>query len=353
MEIKIPKRKPGGQSKEAKEKYEEEVAAFVAFLKKTDKEIGFPISTRGWGYIFEGKGTVTKKQIDEINWVMNMLRKEGLIPAGFIEKDVGRVFFNRDRYVDYPTPEEYLADQLKWIKEKFHKTYECISFWEHQDYYIQMVVEKIDLRTLFLPTAKKYHIPIANAKGWEDISMREDMASWFKYWEIMGKKLVLLYCGDLDIAGYRMTHGGGGDEQKKLLKDLVKITDWDPKNLIVDRFGLNKDFIDSAGLPWVNNLESSKGKLPEIDPKTGRYKDPFVYEYIDYVEGERKCEANVLVIRPELAGPLAEAAIQKYLGPNPFPAYEAEIKEGQDELTELMGELDVHASVDEWLEQLE
>ncbi len=339
MEIKIPKRKPGKQSKEKDEKYLEEANAFANYLKQLQSTIGFKISSRGWGYILEGNGLITKAQIDDAQWAINNLRKEGILPIDFTAVDVTRGFYNREK-PEFPTPSEHLTNWLEMIKT-CEEDYKC-SFWEFQPCYIQMIVEKIDLRTLFLPTVEKYHIPIANAKGWEDISMRVDMARWFGYWESAGKTPILLYCGDLDITGYRMTEE---DEQRKLLRDIMRGTGWDPKNLIVDRFGLNRDFIESAGLTWIDNLLSSKGKEPD-------YNNPFVKRYIAEI-GKRKCEANALVVRPDLAEQLVEDAIQKYLGSDPFPDYDATIKRGQDEVVELKEILNVDSSIDEWLEQLE
>lgn len=351
MDIKIPKRKPGGHGPKVEEKYRKEAIAFVDYMKQLQTEIElkfgdeFKISARGWGYIFEGKGLITKPQIDDVQWAITRLRKEGFLPLDFTARDEARAFHNREE-PEFPTPDQRLTSWLKALKG-CQEEYECISFWEYQPCYIQMIVEKIDLRTLFLPTIKKYHIPIANARGWEDISMRADMAKHFKQWEEKGKKLVLLYCGDLDLGGYMMTEETEKkNEQIKLLEALKLGTGWDPKNLKVDRFGLNRDFVESAGLTWIDNMLSSKGKEPDYD-------SPVVKRYIAYVGGKRKCEANALVVRPDLAEQLVEDAVQKYLGKNPFPAYDAAIEEGRDEVVMMMDNLGVQSSIDDWLAQLE
>ena len=47
-----------------------------------------------------------------------------------------------------------------------------MSFWNFQEVYIQVVVEKIDLKTLFGPVCADYHVPIMNSRGWSDLNLR-------------------------------------------------------------------------------------------------------------------------------------------------------------------------------------
>ena len=87
---------------------------------------------------------------------------------------------------------------------------------------------------------------------------------------------------------------------RKNLADLsigVKKTygvDWTPAKLV----GLNADFIDPHGLTWIDNLETSSGKrLDDAD-----HPDHFKAHVQDYIKkfGVRKCEANGLVVEPEI-----------------------------------------------------
>ena len=48
--------------------------------------------------------------------------------------------------------------------------YTPFSFWDDKDFYIEMVVEKIDLVNLFMPVCAKFRIPIKNNVGWNDIN---------------------------------------------------------------------------------------------------------------------------------------------------------------------------------------
>lgn len=337
MDIKIPRRKKGEHGKKVEEKYQEEVTAFVDYLKQIESTLTFKVSSRGWCYLLENQNLINKSEFAWAECKINECRKKGILPIYFVAEDEARLFDNLESDY-YSTPSEFLASRLDHLRH-CEQYYGGISFWESQSYYIQLVVEKIDLRTLFQNVTAKYHIPIANARGWSDISMRARMADRFKYWERKDKCPVLLYCGDHDPAGLKIS-----DALRKNLEDIEGGTYWSPENLIIDRFGLNYDFIIKANLTWIDNLLSAKGKLPN-------YKNSYIQWYIANF-GERKLEANALVVRPDLAEQLIEDAIQKYLGSNPFSSYNDAIKEGQDEVVELMDNLDVDSSIDDWLEQL-
>ena len=91
-------------------------------------------------------------------------------------------------------------------------------------------------------------------------------------------------------------------------KELQKATGWNPKNLIFDRFGLNLDFIKKQNLTWIDNLLSGSGKKPN-------YSKPYIKKWIkDY--GERKVEANALVVNYTISQFLCITAIEKYLRRN-------------------------------------
>jgi hypothetical protein len=52
--------------------------------------------------------------------------------------------------------------------ENGHKYYTPFGFWDHQEFYIELVVEKIDLKSLFKPIAHRYNSPITNIGGRQD-----------------------------------------------------------------------------------------------------------------------------------------------------------------------------------------
>lgn len=285
-------------SRGANRQYELEL--FAQQLMKIDEETGFKVSSRGWCYQLEGYGVITKGQFNRVNNLINECRKDGLLPIDFVAEESARKFTG----VTNPswlqeTPEEALKS---WIQATIDASEHYIpDYWDGEQYYIQMLVEKVDLVTLFKPVCKEYHIPIATSKGWSSILQRAEMANRFKKMEENGNIPVLLYAGDHDPFGLAIS-----DFLKKNLWDICKGTRWAPKNLIIDRFGINYKFIMKNNLTWIDNLETGSGKGPDL-------LNPIVKNYVGQF-GERKVEANAIVTNPAAGRDLCRNAILKYLG---------------------------------------
>jgi hypothetical protein len=45
------------------------------------------------------------------------------------------------------------------------KYYDPWTFWDDREYYVEMLVEKIDLKTLFQPVCEEFYLPLTNARG--------------------------------------------------------------------------------------------------------------------------------------------------------------------------------------------
>jgi len=290
-------------------------------LKRLQRQIGFRISARGWCYIMEQNGLINKDQFDLVNNAINNCRKKGYLPVDFTAEESARQF----KGVEEPTTEPpgvWLRDYLNYIF-RCENTY-IPEWWADEEYYIQMVVEKVDLVTLFRPICEKFHIPIANAKGWSSISQRAEYARRFKEAEANGLKCVLLYCGDHDPDGLRI-----GEFLRKNLADIKDITwndgedGYDPVDLEIDRFGLNHSFIATNGLTWIDNLITGSGKNL-ASPTHPNYDMEYVQEYLKRY-GARKCEANAIVQNPKAGQDLCLQAIEKYLGTNAEARFQVKI----------------------------
>jgi hypothetical protein len=305
-----------------------DLTAFSDFIKELSDEIGFRISSRGWSYILEQKRFINKDQFDKATNAINACRKKGLLPIDFTAEESARDFSGVeepdnahiiDRFGDYLRTSLNAADLY------------TPDWWEGEDYYIQMVVEKIDLVTLFQPVCEDYHIPIANSKGWSSMLQRAEYARRFSEAEANGLECVLLYCGDHDPDGLRIS-----EFIRKNLLDLKNIewedgtSGYDPKDLIIDRFGLNYDFIQEHGFAWIDNLITGSGKNL-ADPGHKNHKMPYVQQYLREV-GERKCEANAIVVLPDVAQELVASAIESYLGESAIYRFEAKRDKVEEEL---------------------
>ena len=290
----------------------EGLRVFAEQLTTISERVGFRVSARGWCYILEQPpySLITKAQFDLVENAINKCRRKGILPIDFTSDEEGRKFSG----VETPNTNTPIEDMREWLDGALKaEEYYTPNWWDGEEYYIQMVVEKIDLKTLFEPVCREYHIPIATAKGWSSMLMRAIYAKRFKRAESRGLKCVLLYCGDHDPDGLRIS-----DFIMKNLRDLKDINwksgeeGYDPSDLIIDRFGLNYDFIIKNKLSWIENLITGSGKNL-ADPSHKNFHMPYVQDYLKKI-GERKCEATSLVTNPTAGRELCKETIERYLG---------------------------------------
>ena len=282
----------------------------------------FVVGSRGWLYILETAGIITKGEFGKAEKLIGNCRKGGELPMWVVAQDEARKITGQED-LDPDDPDL----QVQGIIREIHgwvDWYTPFSFWDDMPIFIAMVVEKLDLKSLFEPICKKYHVPLANAKGWSDINLRYNLMRLFKKHEEEGRQCILLYCGDHDPAGLVIS-----DTLRKNFEDLERAADWNPDNLVIDRFGLNYDFIEEQGLTWIDNLETSSGKCLD-DPDHKDHKRPYVQDYLlEY--GVRKVEANALVTRPEAGRQLCEDTILRHIHE---AIGEAEVLEEYEEMLE-------------------
>jgi len=209
-----------------------------------------------------------------------------------------------------------------------------------------MVVEKIDLKSLFIPVCEEHHIPIATSKGWSSMLQRAEYARRFKEAEDKGLRCVLLYCGDHDPDGLRIS-----EFLRSNLVDLKNIVwedgveGYDPTDLTIDRFGLNYDFIIANNLSWINNLITGSGKNLASPSHPNHYMS-YVQDYLTQI-GERKCEANALVVAPVQARLLCRQEIERYLGQDAVQRFKNRWLDISKEMGKLREGTGVKASVKE------
>jgi hypothetical protein len=246
-------------------------------------------------------------------------------PEYICAEDQTRSIENKDYSPDNPEPQEYLKSAIESVSY-YCNSYNPLDFWENQKYQLFLGVEKIDLKGLFAPICRKYHIPYVNFKGWADINSRVNLIQQFKESEECDRIPVLLYCGDFDPAGLNIsTH------LRKNFNDLSEATKWQSDNLIIDRFGLNFDFIETHNLLWIDNLTSGSGK--DLTKSKEQYIKDYIVNY-----GVRKCESNVLITIPTIARQLFETTVNKYVTADSVTDYEARLKEARSEIKKLYEE---------------
>lgn len=310
------------------------MAEFANYMIDLSNQIGFKISSRGWCYIMEGKRIINKNQFDKIEKWINTARKRGFLPIDFVAEDSSRMFHG----VEEMNVRSYDAHIKRWIEAMYDiPFYYDPNWWEGEEYYIQMIVEKVDLITLSQPVLEQYHIPIANAKGWSSMLQRATYAKRFLKAEEKGMKCVLLYFGDHDPDGLRIADNIRGN-----LIDLRDVmwsngeAGYDPSNLKIDRIGLTYDFIKKNKLTWIDNLITGSGK--DLASRSHRnYNLPYLQNYLKTI-GIRKCEANACVTIPKKVRKFIDKKIQKYLGADAIERFKAKKEKAEQEIDDLMEE---------------
>jgi hypothetical protein len=313
--IVIPRRGKGRPSAAGAAAYREQVEAFCAGILEIRGTLDFEISARGWCYILEEHGA-TKADFPTIEKLFVDLRKSGDLPLDICAEDEARAADHIEN-VTGEDPEEFVEGWIEYVRDSACDNYHPISIWEDSENYVEMWVEKIDLKSLFSDICKRYTIPLINIRGRTCLNSRAGTMQRFLQRARRGKQCVLLYCGDHDPSGLQIS-----DDIHSDMESMTGATGYSPVGLIIDRFGLNADFIDRE-IPqsWTDNLITSSGE-DLADPGHNDHDKPYVQNYIRQF-GVRKVEANALVVRPEAGRQLCLDAIRRYIPDDLLSDFEA------------------------------
>lgn len=325
----------------------EEIRRFATALKVLDDyrrkdDPGFKISARGWAYDLEPYG-LRKGEFDRLERMINLMRKRGFLPLDFTAQDPGR----RWEGIEIPTsdtPVEWMAGFLRAARNAWDTF--TPDWWDGEEFYIQVLVEKIDLKTLFSPICRRFHIPISTSKGWGDINQRAEMIGRFQAAEEKGLKCVLLYCGDFDPFGVKIS-----ETLWKNLEDLSGATGWHPPANLVNRFGLNLGFIARNNLSWILNLETGSGK-DLADPSHPQNHLPEIQKWLNTI-GDQKVEANAIVREPEAGRRLLLTNLVRYLGDDALERFRAKTAKIREEIESFDEDVGIFERIDEALDLIE
>jgi hypothetical protein len=302
--LELPKRRRGHQSAQAEAGYQMQIAQFCALIRQIASTMDFKVGSRGWCYILERHG-LRKGDFDTGEKLISTCRKSGALPLDICAEDVSRKTLCLED-LDTNDVRNEAQSWFDYLRKRAHKNYTPFSFWRDQNAYLEIGVEKIDLLNLFEPVCAQFHVPLTNLKGWSDLNRRAEIMRRFAYWEAQNKKIVFLVFTDHDPGGLHIA-----EKLRKNFEDLSQAVGWRPDNLLIIRFGIDADFIDRHRLTWIDNLETSSG-LQLDDTDHADHDKAYVRDYIAKF-GVRKCEANALVVVPELGRGLCRRAILRFV----------------------------------------
>jgi hypothetical protein len=239
----LPRRARGRPSPHAEGAYRKQRQAFCALIEKIRSTMDFAVGVRGWCYILEGRGHITKGEFDACENFITGCRKGGDLPLDICAEDDSRQTIGLQDGLDDSNPRAHAQGWIDHLRNDMPDSYTPFGFWDDQKVYVEVAVEKLDLRNLFESVCAEFHVGIANLKGWSDINARAVMMKRFAAYERAGRQCVLLLCNDHDPGGLLIS-----ESMRSNLDDLSAAVGWSPDNLIIERFGLNADFIEANNL---------------------------------------------------------------------------------------------------------
>ncbi len=208
----LPRLGRGNWGAARRRQFELEMKPVISWMEAYISKIGFAPVARSWLYAFESVGLIGKGDFDAIGTWMTKCRKwiksdgsGALIPWHFVGDDESRRMTGWDRYDEECTSCEYMNRRLRDCLASV-SDYSPASYWKHQQYFPILWTEKRDLIKLFqkeLPGAVKRFA----SKGQTNIGSRVNVIEECIAAEECGLLPVILYCGDHDPSGIKISDG--------------------------------------------------------------------------------------------------------------------------------------------------
>ena len=242
-----------------------------------------PITLRQLYYQLVSRNIITNDPQSYNNFKTRMAKAREL---GLIEYDI---FEDRSRHTIVPSALSRHTDVESYVRSRVERSLAAptLDVWEDQPYYVEVWIEKDALVRLFSEVAEKKQVPLFPSRGFTSLTKIEEARSRFREKIEQGKKVVLLYAGDLDPSGWGIYEN-----------ICNKFRDED--GIELKRFALNPD--------QTNGLEP----MP-IKCKDTRY-EAFLKKHPD-IEGAYELDA----VDPDELQRLTEEAIDDYFDPTLLP----------------------------------
>ena len=267
---------------------------------------------RSWCYTFEMAGYITKDDFKNFSNQLTNWRKWGFIPLEMASEDDDRSVRNSslELFDDEHDIDAVIKAGITRMLSAGAPYVHPFAAWENQDRVIVVGCEKSDVAELLMRGVPDY-IPWFATGGQPDMHTRAQILKLFNDVIEAGKDPVLLYIGDHDPHGFKISGGMMGDtlvggirnnkfEEIGLVENLREVEEAADCVGVVDeiefiRLGIDLDWCQDNGITPVNNLITGNGK----DLAKGKL--DYVVEHYIRQFGTVKAECNALFAVPEAA----------------------------------------------------
>ncbi len=157
-----------------------------------------PITLRQLYYQLVSRNIITNAPRSYDNFKNHMANAR---ETGLIEYDI---FEDRSRHTIVPSALSRYTDVESYVRKCVERslTTPTLDIWEDQPYHVEVWIEKDALVTLFSMVARKKQVPLFPSRGFTSLTKIEEARKRFREKIEQGKKVVLLYAGDLDPSGW-------------------------------------------------------------------------------------------------------------------------------------------------------
>lgn len=149
---------------------------------------------------------------DELDKKEYILKLDAILPINSFADETRGAF--GDFIDEYKSPEEFIKENLDFLTDLPNQYKNMIPRWHDQPYYVELWTEKNAMVGTFRSILKDLDVRIVYNRGFDSVSNGWETYQRIKNaWE-KGKKVRILYCGDLDPSG---------DSMDEIINEFMKI----------------------------------------------------------------------------------------------------------------------------------
>ena len=194
------------------------------YYRMTDPRLPYPVPKTDKGYVMVQRECVK-------------LRREGLIPYGYITDSTRRGYFAET----YGCVSEAVTRTARFYRR---------NLWDSQDHYVEVWCESRSIAGVIQDACEKWQVPLYPCGGFASLSLVHSAAEYMD--AVVGERdIVIIYIGDYDPAGLLI--------DQKVLEELAGHLPY--HEIGFNRVAITEEQIDLMVLPTKPRTDTSRRRL--------------------------------------------------------------------------------------------